>query len=985
MTHSRFRAIVILLLLGAAAAPAAGQYEPRLRFRVLATPHFRIYFHQGEEAIASRLAAIAEDTRPKLSARLGLPAPALTHVILVDQTDVSNGWATPVPYDTIQITAIPPEPRSPLGNADDWLRLVFTHEYTHILHLDETGGVMAAVRAVFGRTPPAFPNLFLPLWETEGIAVYAESTLTGRGRLRAGDFAAIMTQEARAGRFQPIDRAGGGLVAWPSGNAPYLYGGFFTQFLADRYGASTLGDLARHSARRLPLFGGGAFNKTYGKGATQLWAEFERKRVAESAGTKSIVTTVRRLTTHGFAVSGPRFVRDRGTGGPASIWYSVQTPDGFPGLYRVGLDGRPPVRLADRYQGEGISASKDWVYFDQLEISGATSLFGDLYARRLSTGRTWRLTRGSRFASPDVSPDGSRLAVVVADAGRRSIAILRLREPVGPGRPPSVDLHPELSVAAPDTQFLSPRWSPDGSNLVAERQRLDGTSDIVLIDGRLGTVSTLVTSRRSRNVAPSWSPDGRFVVFGSARGQEPFELLRIAIENGTRAGAAPVSRVLSIAGGAMSPEVAPDGRTVVFVGLTDQGYDLFSAPLPSANLCEDVTFDSDETPPVEPASATTPPSRPPDAAKVRTYSPWATLGPRAWEPRLVSDGDRWLAGAAVTGQDVLGYHAYAIDLLWPVSPVANLGPGLTRRRPDWSVNYAYYRWWPAFFAGMSSTTTPYFNQTLAPGRAPEDIEEQSREVAAGVLLVTRRTRYAHSVFATVDFIRDTLRTATLTDVSTRNAVRLGFTLTTARFYGYPVSPEHGLTTRLTYEAVVPALGADGAARAGTFDARVYLPTAIPHAVVAVRAAVGLSSGDPRVSRVFSLGGNQAQSGYDFGRHALGLLRGFAQDTATGDRIGVVNLDVRVRLARLERGSGAMPIFLNQLHAAAFVDAGDAWSGRAPGWREIRTSAGAEMAFDVTLGYSYPFTLATGVALTRDPAARTRKIGPAIFVRVGRAF
>jgi hypothetical protein len=58
---------------------------------------------------------------------------------------------------------------------DDWLRLAFTHEFTHILHLDRSEGWARAVRSIFGRTPLAFPNVFLPIWQIEGLAVYEES------------------------------------------------------------------------------------------------------------------------------------------------------------------------------------------------------------------------------------------------------------------------------------------------------------------------------------------------------------------------------------------------------------------------------------------------------------------------------------------------------------------------------------------------------------------------------------------------------------------------------------------------------------------------------------------------------------------------------------------------------------------------------------------------------------------------------------------
>ena len=49
---------------------------------------------------------------------------------------------------------------------------------------------------MFGRLPLAFPNLFLPTWQIEGLATYEESAITGTGRLHAGDFRAIVAEAA---------------------------------------------------------------------------------------------------------------------------------------------------------------------------------------------------------------------------------------------------------------------------------------------------------------------------------------------------------------------------------------------------------------------------------------------------------------------------------------------------------------------------------------------------------------------------------------------------------------------------------------------------------------------------------------------------------------------------------------------------------------------------------------------------------------------
>src|SRR6478672_9337022 len=133
------------------------RYDPALRFRTIATARFDIYFHQREEALARRLAGFIEEAAAEIDRRLGAPG-GRVHVILVDQTDQSNGWATVFPYNMIELAAVPPPSQSTIGNTDDWLRLVFSHEYTHIAHLEKSRGWIGGLGRVFGRVPLLFPN-----------------------------------------------------------------------------------------------------------------------------------------------------------------------------------------------------------------------------------------------------------------------------------------------------------------------------------------------------------------------------------------------------------------------------------------------------------------------------------------------------------------------------------------------------------------------------------------------------------------------------------------------------------------------------------------------------------------------------------------------------------------------------------------------------------------------------------------------------------
>src|SRR5262245_66505659 len=104
----RLLASVALVAVTAVRAGATSFFDPAYRYRTLRTEHFAIHFHQGEDALARRLGVIAEDVWRKLAEPLGVSPPSHTDVVLVDQTELSNGFATPLPYNTIVVTAVWP-------------------------------------------------------------------------------------------------------------------------------------------------------------------------------------------------------------------------------------------------------------------------------------------------------------------------------------------------------------------------------------------------------------------------------------------------------------------------------------------------------------------------------------------------------------------------------------------------------------------------------------------------------------------------------------------------------------------------------------------------------------------------------------------------------------------------------------------------------------------------------------------------------------
>ncbi|HVI92469.1 MAG TPA: hypothetical protein VM753_00605, partial [Anaeromyxobacter sp.] len=577
MPPSTPRSALALALLVCAGAAAAQPYDPAFRWRTIETARFRIHYHQGEEALAQEIARVAERARAALAPLLGNDPPR-TEVVLSDDVDDANGSATPLPYDTIRLYAVPPTSLSELNGYRDWVEALFFHEYVHILHLDNVGGVPAAANAVFGKL--FTPNGLVPLWMIEGLAVSHES---GGNPTTGRNASAIHEMYARALAVEPpgfprLDEVSNPFLGWPSGDIPYLVGGRFMVWLEARYGEAAMrGYLARQGSWIWPyapswvagpFFGGQTF--------AALWDEYgayERARADEvlAAVRARPVTRPRRLTFMGGRAERPRWSRD---GAFLAYWRS--TLDRPPGLFRVSPDGRDLGRVTTIDQnGTFAMQSPEEAIVAIGDVFHEFRVYDDLYRVNLATRRRERLTDGERATDPDVAPGGGAI-VYVRRSGPGRLALVR-RTLDAQGRLGAR----ELLLERPGAQVFMPRVSPDGRRVAFELHE-GGRRDIALLeDGRV----TRVTDDPALDLGPAWTPDGRFLIFASDRGGV-FNLY--AWEAATGA----IRQVTNVEFGAFAPDVSPDGRTIAFLTYSRAGYDLATIPLDPATWIEPLAGDA---------------------------------------------------------------------------------------------------------------------------------------------------------------------------------------------------------------------------------------------------------------------------------------------------------------------------------------------------------------------------------------------------------
>jgi hypothetical protein len=942
----RLPATALVLALAAALPWPAARADPRYAWETLDTPHFEVHYHQGELQLAQRVARAAELAHQRLTPLLDHVPRERCQLVLVDDTDYANGFASPLFYDHIGAFAAPPDPRSTLGDFDDAVWQLISHEYTHILHLDTVGGLPAAVNDLFGKV--WIPNGVQPTWFIEGLAVLSESRVSAGGRLRASLEELSARTQALEQRFPSIDRLSNPSLIWPRGNEPYTLGGRFLGFLEEEFGAGALRALSHDfGSRAIPLGLNLSAEKVLGESYLALYRDYRARELAEAQAVAERVRAAgesrpEQLTRLGEQVGSPRFSRDGGT-----VYYASTGPDRLPELRALplgpccsagaapeGETGPGDRRLTTSFGTNRLAVTPEGrLVHSRPEVFQEFELVEDLYLFDPRTGDEARLTRGLRASEPDVAPDGTIAFVQRHPAGRTTLSLL----------PPGAS-EPQVLFEAPDGQpVASPRWSPSGGALVFLQHRQSW--DVRLI-GRDGNGLADLTADRAFDRDPVFSPGGDWVLFSSDR-DGLFDVYAVHLADRR------LVRVTHLLDGGFEPEPAPDGKQLVLVGASARGFDLQRLPVDLASLpalpAETAPAQADL---LRPAETPLPqdelyPSRP--------YHPLPTLLPKWWLPYFAVDAAGSTAGLVTSGSDAAGRHDYAATLWW----------GLDGGQPGWSLRYTNHTLYP----DLSFTAS---RDLVTPSGARSNRE---RDVQVGAAATFPWSSYQRSLAFTAGFdlvrmVNDQDPDGTPLHDGTATVATLQLSYSDAHRFVRSVSDEQGQRFTATFRLSDPALGSAFAYRqlAAAYSTYLRLPWSrggLPlHHALALRISGGVGRGDLSERHLFSLGGFDTN---DWLRALvnpqdppLRVLRGFRQSAFSGESFALGSAEYRLPLWDVEAGPWTLPVYLRRLHGALFADAGDAFTVRRSDF-QLHLGTGAELRAETVLGWTLPADFRLGCA------------------------
>jgi WD40-like Beta Propeller Repeat len=963
------RAAVAVLATAAAltgARGAAAYGDPDLDWWTIETAHFRVHYDRPLEPIATRVARLAETIHVRISGELAYTPTQMTEIVLTDDSDSANGSATGLPLNTIHLYVTAPDDLSTIGDYDDWYTELVTHEYTHIAHIDNISGAPAIVNAVLGKT--LAPNQAQPHWILEGLAVLSESENTSGGRIRSNLFDMYLRADVLGGRIAGLDQVSNDAYRWPQGDLWYLYGSRFLRWISDVYGLNTMRAIAAdYGAALMPLGINRAIRRVTGHTYVELFEGFkdyakrlyaEQMRAVEKRGLREGT----RMTRHGRTVSYPRFLPRAARDGDAEeLLYFRADQDARSGLYRLPLaaprEGDRREELVARAVGNssaaftpagdlvfhGISIFKN--YYSRYDLfslpRGEKSPGGDESARR-------QLTKGLRAQYADVSPDGHKIVFTVNTKGT---TFLEIADVDAEG---ALQHRRDLVPSGRFEQAYTPRFSPDGRKVAYSSWAAGGFRDVRIVDVATGTFEE-ITHDRALDMTPVWSPDGRTLYFSSDR-SGVFNIHAYDVVKRS------MMQVTNVRTGAFMPAVSTDGKTLVYVGYTTYGFDLYTMPLDPARFIPAVdALPERPDPPTEPGAV--PLTRHP-------YNPWPSFAPRHYIVTLAPGnyGPEALS-FQVTTSDIVANHTFSASInVEPNAPQPSLSLSYTYSRlpVDFSLSF-FHQVVPRTDYVVNGQTTPYneYDNGITTG-VSYTYQEDYASHTAGVSFSVAHFQGSLSIPGGLD------PTAPIEQDPAQgnlNVLHAGYSYSNVEGSLDASASVRGVALGFALDYASQYTGSSYTIRSISGGISGYIPMPWPgHQTLALRVAGAVSDGDYPRNGAYYVGG------YDLADNSLPsavlsgvfngsfVLRGYPPGVYYGSEYVLSNIEYRAPLLYVDHGLATLPIYLRRIDANAFVDYGGAFDklevndirffshGALIDDPQLHASTGLELWFGFTLGY-----------------------------------
>lgn len=887
-------------------------------FKTITTEHFDIHYPakssedffipQNMQKIAELSAKYFEEAFVKLTKDLNSTPYLRIQVVIVDNTDSHNGYATPIPQNTIYLFAVPPLAHSSISEYDNWLKDTAIHELTHIINLSTTRGYSVGLRAVFGTVVSM--NGLSPLNLTEGYAVFEETNMTSRGRGRSTFLNTMLRTAAEDNKLNndgiiELSKTPYMIDEWPMGNRPYLFGYLLFEHVALKYGLDVPGKISKHNAGVVPYYPSYSFENFTKKNISALWRDtlsekndFYKDWIAQIK--KEKVTEIENKVSVGFVNRMPS-----------------ESPDGkYLAYYSVDPDRRNAVVIIDAETGKEIHRRRtddaafvkwlnnDTIIFNRLEdeVSGTyydvkTYNMHDLLVHTI--GNSWRVLYLNRI-------DDQSLCVIRAKTGSATLTLENLNKG---------NLEPEKTLYTTDllARIASPNCFRTDKGIKAYfiEKKTDKAEEIIELneDGRTHSIYSSIGNIKDLAIS-----NGKLLFIDDK--DSVFNVYSSNMDGQN------VAKLTNLVSGAFDIASSVDKQKAYITYYSSTGFKIGTVPLEEKHS---------NTP--RPKLMTLP-IRQEDGSsfelgdtKDKSYSPLKTLVPKLWVPFFSFVEKGYTAGGIIYGADALLEHQYYISGAYDSRT----------KKPLIGLSYTNQSFYPIISVSAYNDNTWFDNGDI--------IEDLNSNVNISIPLNTSWSIYTGIDYSyrKLDFLGERTKrlgtfwgvgyNETSTTLSSISSAESG----SAGFFQYSLYPKGMGSTFNEYQI-------DG-------QISLFVPLWWDHNVLAINNNAAYSYGNP--DRFFLVGGEG--SSLVFGAKRF-LVRGYPISYYATRTLFISNIEYRFPILTINDSLPMSVIFFKKISGALLMD--NAFVGR--NFRTDLHSFGGELRTSGNIFYHIPVTLRIGL-------------------------
>lgn len=461
-----------------------GGNPPRMKWRQINTDTARVIFPENMVDEAQRVANTVHYLNKNHRESIGYNQKKID-IVLQNQPVISNGYVGLAPFRS-EFYLNAPQNNFDLGS--NWLDLLSIHEYRHALQFMNTRRGLTKVASVLAGDLgwSYFSSLSIPNWFWEGDAIASETALSAQGRGRIPSFYNGYKSLIFNDQTYNYQKARNGSLKDFVPNH-YELGFLLYNFGRSTYDASLWKNVLAESGKYKGLFY--PFSQSLKRNTQMNTKDFYEKSMDFYEAQWASDTTATDFTeTVNSAGNKNTFT---------SYNYPYRLDNGDLLVYKASFDKIGAFYLMDekgiekmiKYQGRVLdnyysykNNKMVWAELGQ-DIRWSWKSYSNIVIYDLETEKRDKITSSSRYFSPDISQDGSRVLVFeVTPELKYNLRIISAEN----GKPLA-------QIPNPDNYYFSyPKWSQDENHVLAMARNSSGQVALLKIDVQTGNDETLI-------------------------------------------------------------------------------------------------------------------------------------------------------------------------------------------------------------------------------------------------------------------------------------------------------------------------------------------------------------------------------------------------------------------------------------------------------------------------------------------------------------